>query len=331
MSVKTLYELNQEFQTAQLTEHQGAAFWHVEGTKPQATGKRLKTEEAAPATHFRPVEPIQPIELYVPAKIFCPPPPEKSVELFTPIELLKPFGLMIPAAMEQLGSRDELVASESDGPEIVRLYEKKTKKQRNILRITSDTLFYLAILAILFFTVTYGAHNGVPRTLLGFSYFRVLSSSMQDEIPKDSFLLVRKTDADTLQIGDNITFVKDVNTVTTHQIAAVYENYNDSGARGFQTKGVNNVDPDEDIVYAANVVGKVIAVSPRAGAAISYLVTHMHIVFIIFGLFIILSFWLRGVFAGGKDWMDDKPQAMPGSERPLFSKPRRQNGAARFE
>jgi hypothetical protein len=50
-------------------------------------------------------------------------------------------------------------------------------------------------------------------------------------------------------------------------------------------------------VYEANVVGRVIFHIPGVGAVISSLKANIYIVFIIFGLCVVLSFLLRGLFA----------------------------------
>jgi len=154
---------------------------------------------------------------------------------------------------------------------------------------------------------------------MGYSYFTVLTSSMKDEIPKGSFILVRQTDPRKLGVGDNITFMKDAKTSVTHKIINVYENHENSGGRGFQTKGVNNFEPDKDIVYAKNVVGKVALVLPAAGTAILALRENIYIVFIIFGLCTLLSFLLRILFA--------KPRRL--SEFPGLAEPERIKKAAK--
>ena len=135
-----------------------------------------------------------------------------------------------------------------------------------------------------------------PKVLFGYSCFTVLTGSMQDEIPKDSFIIVHKTDPSYLQIGDNITFTKGTGTYVTHKIVDIRENYENSRIRGFQTKGTNNLNPDDDIVFGRDIVGKVVFVLPWVGTAISYLSTHLYVVLIVFVLFMIMSFSLRGLF-----------------------------------
>ena len=169
-------------------------------------------------------------------------------------------------------------------------------KKRRLFSAISDMLFSLAIIMILFVVLIPGADSGAPKSILNYSYFTVVSPSMQDEIPQGSFILVKYIDPSELKLGDNITFLVDQNMTITHKIVGIYENYDNSGARGFMTKGVNNINPDDEIVFEANLVGKVILVLPAFGIALSYLSENVFLVFIIFGLCVLLSFLIRGVF-----------------------------------
>ena len=174
------------------------------------------------------------------------------------------------------------------------------KKKRTLFAALADMLFYLAIITIFFTVLSPGTDNGRPKSILGYSYFTVVSNSMKDEIPKGSFVLVRKTAPDELKEGDNITFMRDRYDSVTHQIIGIYENYDSSGARGFATMGTNNLHPDDEIVYEANIIGKVVLVIPNLGAAITYLGANIHIVFIFFAICILASFGIRGIFARPK-------------------------------
>jgi signal peptidase len=174
--------------------------------------------------------------------------------------------------------------------------EQVKRKRHRVLAVISDILFYLAVLTILLLALTSTQKDGERKMFMGYSYFTVLTSSMQDEIPKGSLILVRQTNPQEFEIGDNITFMRDAATSVTHKIIDIYENYQDSGARGFQTKGVNNTNPDKEIVYEANVVGRVILVLPGVGAVIASLKANIYVVFIIFGLCIALSFFIRRLF-----------------------------------
>ncbi|MCL2146525.1 MAG: signal peptidase I [Synergistaceae bacterium] len=166
------------------------------------------------------------------------------------------------------------------------------KKRSKAYTIISDIVFFLAVLVIFVSTVSH-SNSGAQKKYFYYSFFTVLTSSMQDEIPKDSLILTRKTDPQNLQVGDNITFIRDRNVSVTHKIVDIYENYLDSNARGFQTKGVNNDAPDSEIVYEESIIGKVIFFIPAVGAAIYYLRTKVLTGLIIFGLFAALYIALR--------------------------------------
>ena len=179
--------------------------------------------------------------------------------------------------------------------------KKETKgKSSGVFAFISNVIFYLAIVLIMLTVLTSGTDAGVPKTIFGYSYFTVVSNSMQDEIPKGSFILVKNIEPQNLKIGDTITYMRDRNTSVTHKVADIYENYNNSGSRGFQTKGVNNANPDADVVHGSTIVGKVVFVLPAVGEFMSYLAANVYIVFIIFGLCVIISFCLRGLLVKPK-------------------------------
>jgi len=180
-------------------------------------------------------------------------------------------------------------------------------KKRGTSAIISDILFYITITMVLFSALASGSGE-TPRVMMGYSYLSVFSSSMQDEIPKGSLILVKQTDPQALQEGDNITYMRDRSTSVTHKIIGIYENYQNSGARGFQTKGVNNSAPDQDIVPAANVVGKAVFHVPVLGSAALYIKDHILLLSVILvgigGLLALLFITLR--------WMmkPDRPAVM---------------------
>ena len=178
----------------------------------------------------------------------------------------------------------------------------KVKKKVSFAGIASNIIFYFVILGavLLAFSGT-GKTAKSPRNILGFSYFTVLSGSMQQEIPKGALVLTKRIDAGELNIGDNITFLKSSNTTVTHKIVGIYENYGENGGRGFQTQGTNNSQPDRDAVPASNVVGKVIFSVPALGALLSMLSNNLILVLLFLGFLLILSFSLQILFRVKKD------------------------------
>ncbi|MDR3209927.1 MAG: signal peptidase I [Oscillospiraceae bacterium] len=171
------------------------------------------------------------------------------------------------------------------------------QKRRGYIKRLGDGLFYLALALVLLVAFTRASVSGAPRVILGYSYFTVLSSSMQSEIPRGSLIFVKQTPDSEIKVGDTVSYQRDAHTNVTHKVVEIFENYNNSGARGFRTQGVNNPAPDPDIVYAANVVGVVVLHIPMAGAALAYLGEHIYVVFILFGLLLLLSFSLGKLFA----------------------------------
>jgi signal peptidase I len=174
--------------------------------------------------------------------------------------------------------------------------EKKPVKEYRLLSIFVDILFYTAILVVLFSAITSKPTDGTPKTVMGYSYFTVLTTSMQSEIPKGSFILVRETNAYDLKVGDNITFMRSDRIPVTHKIIDVYDNFDGSDERWFHTKGVDNMYPDEELVPEKNVLGKVNLVLPGLGAFISYMNSNIVLVCIVYGLCVLLSFSFRVLF-----------------------------------
>ena len=178
--------------------------------------------------------------------------------------------------------------------------KKEVSKEKNSLFIAlSDVMFYVALLVILF-SMLASSGGAAPKTMMGYSFFTVQSASMQKEIPKGSFIIVKQTAAEELRIGDNITFMRERGPTVTHKIIDIYEDYPQRGSRGFQTKGVSNAKPDEEIVIDSSIVGKVVLSIPGVGPALSFLSANLHLALIMFVLCIVISFSLRGIFGKTK-------------------------------
>ena len=165
---------------------------------------------------------------------------------------------------------------------------KKMKK----VKAVSNLLFYVSIIVALFAAVAYGG-NGSVKNFFGYSYMGVLTPSMQSEIPQGSVVIVKHTSPDKIHTDDNITYLKEDGTTVTHKVIQIFENYENSGAKGFQTKGVDNNVPDKDIVLAANVVGVVKAHIPYIGALLMNIAVNVWVIIILFALSMGLSVTLR--------------------------------------
>ena len=148
---------------------------------------------------------------------------------------------------------------------------------------TKKKVFLAAIAILLLLILLFVAAAGSVNNFLGYSFFAVLSHSMNDEIPKGSLIVVRKTDPLSLIVGDNITYKLDRTTTVTHKVVEIHENYDDSGARGLRTMGINNTNPDTGIVYADSVIGVVSCCIPGLGSVLAYIADNIVIMCILSG------------------------------------------------
>ena len=193
---------------------------------------------------------------------------------------------------------------------------EETKKPK--IRL-SDYLIYLLLFVLvagLYFT--YNDSDGAPHSLAGFTFMTVITRSMQDEIPQGSLVITKTVDPNTIEIGDDITYLRDNKTTITHRVVGIYENYYE-GQRGFETKGTMNAAPDKQIVLASNVVGKVIFHNKPLGLAFSFTKQNMIIIAIMSTLVVVFLKFLH-IFLG-----KDEPEELekpPVQRRNLIKKRR---------
>jgi len=182
-------------------------------------------------------------------------------------------------------------------------------KKKFISSFLPGFLFYfvLACTVVVAFAGAGRSENG-PRNIFGYSYFTVLTGSMEKEIPRGSLVLTKKVEPGELQIGDNITYLKTSDMTITHKIVGIYENYDKTGQRGFQTQGVENQKPDDEIVLAQSVVGKVVYSLPGAGDLLKKLSENLLPAIIFIVLLLILSFTLQIFFGIRKEEKEEKKQ-----------------------
>ena len=87
--------------------------------------------------------------------------------------------------------------------------------------------------------------------LLGYQCYTVISGSMEPKYMVGDLIYVKKVDVNTIQVGDDITFVLNEElVVATHQVVRV-----DSENERFYTKGIANEIEDGEPVHFKNVIG----------------------------------------------------------------------------
>lgn len=123
------------------------------------------------------------------------------------------------------------------------------KKIGNIL---SNLIIIVLILTLAFVIIS--------KLCFGIEMKAVLTASMEPEISVGSLVIINPTAYEDINIGDDITFVRDKNlTLVTHRVIEK----NDE-TQYITTQGIANNAPDNPTIYA-NVVGKVVCHIPYIG------------------------------------------------------------------
>ena len=179
-----------------------------------------------------------------------------------------------------------------------------TRKTSGIASNLISWIVYLIFIALILSAVTTVYLNNTQdsrsRVLFGYSAYIVLTDSMQSEIPQGSLVLVKDTDTDAIQIGDDITFLKIDHSLITHRVVSITEDHEHSGMRGFITQGVENPYPDTDAVFADNVIGKVVFHNLWLGDVLSYIRDRVWVPALAAALLLAFFYALRHMFRSFK-------------------------------
>jgi len=139
------------------------------------------------------------------------------------------------------------------------------------IQVTSLSLFVLAIFflsAAIYFRIIGERHT----MIFGFSFFEVITDSMEPEILVGEIVIVRRINPELLEIGDVISFF-DNEKINTHKIIYIGE-YN------VITRGINASGEDAPVLFDA-IIGRVVANSMTLGNFISFLRSWYGFVFLI--------------------------------------------------
>jgi len=200
-----------------------------------------------------------------------------------------------PSSRAKKSRKDGIATGEIEKPSVT--------KASQVRSAIFDVLFYM-IVAILVIGVYFFANsnNGsnAPKSLLGYSAMVVLTGSMQSEIPQGSVIITKVVDPNTLEVGDDITYLMNGNTTVTHRIIEIHENFENT-TRGFETQGIMNAEPDKEIVLANNLVGKVVYHSLMIGKVIDFIKGNLLYIIIFSVLLIGLATALRASLSKKND------------------------------
>ena len=176
-------------------------------------------------------------------------------------------------------------------------------------KVITDVLFFVLLLCLV--GGAFLLAQGDKKPILGYSFMNVITGSMQSVYPVGSLVVIKETDSDSIQIGDDITFVKENETAVTHRVIGITDEYEGTGERGFETQGVDNDAPDFEIVRAVNVVGVVKYHVPKAGQWLEWLRGNLVITLCFTAGILLLAILLKGAF---KKNPEDKSKAKKKSQ-----------------
>ena len=145
-----------------------------------------------------------------------------------------------------------------------------------------NTISYLITFVVVVFAIL-----TVGVKLLGIHVYTVLSGSMEPTYKVGSLIYVVKTNTNTLQEGDVITFKIGNSTVATHRIIEITKDEEDN--KIFYTKGDQNDIRDEVPIEVNKVIGKPIFTIPYLGYVTTFIKTRIgKILTIVIGIILIL-------------------------------------------
>lgn len=137
-----------------------------------------------------------------------------------------------------------------------------TNMQNTIKRVWNTATTVLLSIVLILAILIWGFR------LFGFEVLVVQSGSMEPAYHTGSLVYIRDVDANELQEGDVITFNIGNGLRATHRIIDVVEQ---EGQLGFRTKGDANDHPDNGLVSASSIVGKVAFSIPYLGYMTAYI------------------------------------------------------------
>ena len=145
--------------------------------------------------------------------------------------------------------------------------------------------------------------------LVGLQPFVVLSGSMEPEYHVGSLIYVKSVDYKTLQVGDDITYMLDEDTVVTHRIIEVLVDEEDPNTIRYFTQGIANDIPDAVSVHYKNIIGKPMFTIPYLGYVSNYIQNPPGMyVAIAAGAILILLVFLPDLFADDKKKKEEKKE-----------------------
>lgn len=167
------------------------------------------------------------------------------------------------------------------------------KKALNIIKNIFVWIVVIIAVAMMIFTiVSVNTFNRNDRRIFGYQAYIVNSDSMSatDFDAGDLILIKAVEDANTLEVGDIITYIsqntESYGETITHKIRSITTDAN--GNLGFVTYGTTTGSDDETIVTVPYILGKYEKTIPKMGTFFNFLKTPQGYIICIFVPFILL-------------------------------------------
>ena len=132
-------------------------------------------------------------------------------------------------------------------------------KAFNVLRIVASVAWWsvLILLFALLVNIFAAKMMGKVPTVFGYSIMNIVSGSMEDEIPRGSYILIKKTDAEKIKKDDIICFYSTDQTIygmpNTHRV--VEDPIVTEDGIEFVTKGDANPTHDRETAKSDRIIG----------------------------------------------------------------------------
>ena len=150
-----------------------------------------------------------------------------------------------------------------------------------LINVIIDIIIFLLVVGIiiaLYGFIQVKVQKKAYCNYFGYTYFQILTGSMEDYIKIDDVVIVRITDK--IKENDVISYKNGIS-VITHRVIEVHED-------GYITKGDNN-NTDDGLIEKNNVIGKVVYIGKGFGKIKKFILEP--IVIIPFLVTVVLFYW----------------------------------------
>ncbi len=165
---------------------------------------------------------------------------------------------------------------------------------KKVWNIVSSALVVIMVLCAVFL---------MGSRIIGFQCYTVISGSMEPEYSVGDLIYVKKVDVNTIEVGDDITFILNEDlVVATHRVVRV-----DAENQRFYTKGIANEIEDSEPVHFNNVIGVPKFSVPKLGYVSDFVQNPpgMYITIGV-GVILILAVFLPDIFGKKKEEETDE-------------------------